>query len=191
MQNYINSLIEIQEQLERDFNFSCPVHIKIVISKRLRSSNGSAQWRFHPLTRDILEAKITMSYALLEEFGWEQFEKTFRHEMAHIVNYLWHGKTRLFIRGRWRFGGCGHDLNFKRICKDFGGSMNKNFARNGFEKCATNKFVKTIKKWSYTCPCGHVKKTAKRMSVKKRTLATHVCRTCRTYTNQWIERKIA
>ncbi|MCD6434951.1 MAG: SprT-like domain-containing protein [Clostridiales bacterium] len=178
MQHYINSLRDVQESLEREYNFCCPVHLDIVISKRLRSANGTFNIKID-FMKIIESAKITMSYALLEEFGWEQFEKTFRHEMAHLANYIiYKGKT--------------HDLNFKILCQKFGGTMNSRLAVNSFSDCSTNKFVEAKKNWKYTCPCGYSRKTTKRMSVKKRTLNTHVCGSCCVcYTSKWQEQKIA
>ena len=179
MQSYINSLTRIYQELESKHNFFCPVQLQIIISKRLRSANGSCFYGFDRFTKEMTEAKITMSYALLQEFGWEQFEKTFRHEVAHLANYILYKGKR-------------HDYTFKILCRKFGGTMNSKHAGYAFRNCATKNFVKTIKTWQYSCPCGYSRQTAKRMSYKKRMYNTHVCGQCgKVFTSQWKEQRIA
>jgi len=119
-----------------------------------------------------------MSKALLDEFGWIRFEKTFRHEVAHLANAC-KGKK-------------GHDESFKRLCRAMGGSMNSKMAGIRYADCADTGYVKPIVKWIYTCPCGYKKEMAKRMSVKKRGNRAYLCGSCRTYhLDTWTENKIA
>jgi len=171
----INKLRDIYNALETEFDFYCPVNVKIVISNRLRSSNGYFQGKKNRYTKEIISAKIVMSKALLDEFGWEIFEQTFRHEVAHIANLIIHN-------------GKGHDYSFKRLCQAMGGKMNESMAGYTFKECASNDYVETIKKWLYTCPCGAKWKRAKRMSVKIRLSNSRYCNKCKTPVPQWEER---
>jgi len=170
-------LRSIYRELSEEHNFCCPCYLEIVISKRLRSSNGRIAWFTDRVTGELTSAKITMSNALLTEFGWDRFEKTFRHEIAHLANIILNG-------------GSGHNHAFKRLCQKFGGTMNPTMAGWQYKSCADSGYVKTIDKWSYTCSCGYVRKMAKRMSWKKRLNRTHLCRKCRTNLSDWKEERI-
>lgn len=164
-------LWDVYMELKRkyDFNLGC---LFIKISKRLRSAAGNCRSN----TRlDIYT--ITMSKPLLDEFGWERFEKNFRHELAHAYCE----KT---------YGRCGHNHTFKRTCVKFGGSMNPSMAGYLYKESATTEYVKTIKKYVYTCPCGVKMEYAKRMSSKVRNSKRHTCRTCKTPVVNWKEEMI-
>ncbi len=167
----------LYRELDNQFNIGYKHWLNIVISSRLRSSNGRCQRRRIHATGEITWCRIIMSRALLDEFGWERFEETFRHEVAHLANAI--------------IGGKNHDKSFKRLCKAFGGSMNTGMARGEFASCASNDYVKTIKRWQYTCPCGHTRQTAKRMSSKKRGSRHYTCGYCRRYKlDTWKETRI-
>jgi len=179
--NEIDTIMKLRvvyRELDEQFKIGYNDFLTIKISKRLRSQNGNCSLDTSRCTGEVSNCKITMSKALLDEFGWERFEKTFRHEVAHLAN-----RVR---------GGNNHDRSFKRICKTFGGSMNSGMAKGEFASCATVDFVKTIKKWQYSCPCGYVRKTAKRMSRKKRINGNRYrCGCCGEFRlDTWQEKKI-
>lgn len=171
-------LRRIYNELSQQFNFRYNGSLDIVISKRLRRSNGRCL-----ITRTsfggIESCKITMSAALLTEFDWKSFEETFRHEIAHLANYI-------LYRGK------GHNESFKRLCRDFGGTMNKGMAGYRYADCVSVNYVNTIKKWEYSCPCGYIRQTAKRMSKKKRFQGIHyICGKCGIYRlDTWTEKRI-
>ena len=177
----INKLKDIYMELSEKHEFYLNCSLQIVLSNRLRSSNGNCYIRFGDWTKkEVVKAKITMSKALLTEIGWEEFEKTFRHEVAHLANAVLYGKS-------------GHDFGFKVLCRDFGGTMNRKMAGYQFSDCASDpeNYVKTIKKWEYTCPCGKKKLMAKRMSRKKRGNRGYRCGKCRKYTfDTWTEKQL-
>ncbi len=171
-------LMNVYNELSSKFNFNYNGTPDIVISKRLRSSNGRCEVIFTPFG-EIDHCKIVMSQALLVEFDWKRFEETFRHEVAHIANYI-------LYKGR------GHNNSFKVLCCKFGGTMNRAMAGHRFTDNASADYVKTIKKWEYSCPCGYKRQTAKRMSKKKR-FNGHLyrCGKCGLYRlNMWTERKL-
>ncbi len=136
----INNIIEqrlrkIFSNLQQEFNWEYNGPFDIKISKRLRSSNGKYYLELD-YNGDVEYCKIIMSKALLDEFGWESFEKTFRHEVAHIANYILYRGER-------------HDESFKRFCRAFGGTMNKSLAGHRYSDCANdNNYVKPIIKFS-------------------------------------------
>lgn len=171
-------LREVYQQLKVDFGIRYNNRLEIVISNRLRCSNGRCSTSGSKSTGEVIRAKIIMSKALLDEFGWESFETTFRHEVAHLANRI--------------IGGKNHDNSFKRLCKKFGGSMAPEMATAQFADCAQNNFVEVIIKWIYTCPCGFEKKMAKRMNGKKRGNPNYRCGKCRIYTlDTWTEKQVA
>lgn len=174
----IMKLRVVFQELSRKFDFRYNDILCIVISKRLRSSNGDCCFNRNRIIGEVYNAKITMSKALLDEFGWETFEKTFRHEVAHLANsILYRGKS--------------HDITFKRLCRKFGGTMNSRIAGYSYADCANDNYIKPIVKWVYTCPCGKIKKMSKRMSTKKRGSSNYRCGRCKTYTlDTWTEIRV-
>ncbi len=176
----INKLRDIYTELSRKFNFHCPCNLDIVISNRLRSSNGIISISRYCITHEIMKVKITMSKALLTEFGWTRFESTFRHEIAHLADAILNGNR-------------GHGHSFKRLCQQFGGTMNRAMAGYRYADCADADFIKPIVKWVYTCPgCGKEKKMGKRMAKRKRGNPNFRCsRECYTSLDQWTEVRIA
>ena len=175
----IAKLREIYNQLSETFNFKMNIYLDINISNRLRCMNGYFQYkRSRLLLNTLVEAKIVMSKALLEEFGWDRFEKTFRHEVAHVAHYVLYGKGN-------------HTRNFKILCQKFGGSMNSAMAGVSFKECATSEFVKVKAKWEYRCTkCGVVIKRAKRMSYKKKNSYNCACITCKNPLIYWEEKQV-
>ena len=166
----------IYKELSNDFNFSG--YLKIVISNRLRSCNGYCEVNSNRYFNTINKAKIVMSKALLDEFGWERFEKTFRHEVAHFANQI-------------LYNGRGHGESFKRLCRKFEGSMNTKMAGVRYADCADTKYIKTIKKWIYKCPCGFEKKMARRMNKRKRGSSNWRCGKCGITLDKWQEIRVA
>ena len=174
MKDVEKELRTIYDELCDEYNFHCK--LEIVISKRLRSCNGRC---FADIPFGVLlSAKIIMSKALLDEFGWIRFEKTFRHEVAHIANYILYGTVN-------------HNRTFKILCQKFGGSMNRTMAGREFIDCAEKDFVKPIIKYEYHCPsCGYIKKMSKRMNKGKRFSSRYSCGECGTTLDRWIEKKV-
>ena len=166
-----NKLWDVYTELKREHDFRLGALV-IKISKRLRSSAGKC---LSNTRQDVYT--ITMSRPLLEEFGWERFEKNFRHEMAHAYCSQ-------------KYGRIGHNHTFKRTCVAFGGSMNTSMAGYAYKEASTTEYCKTIKKYRYTCPCGISMEYAKRMSVKMRNSTRHTCRTCKTAVAHWKEEMI-
>jgi predicted SprT family Zn-dependent metalloprotease len=174
----ISKLKNVYEELSKEHNFVCPCEVEIVISNKLRSSNGRIEYETRRWNNEIIKAKVTMSKALLTEFGWETFEQTFRHEIAHLANKI-------------IYSGKNHDNTFKLLCRKFGGKMNTTMAGVAFRDCASDKFVEPIAKWIYTCPCGYEKKMGKRMIAKKRGNPRYRCGYCKKHTlDTWTERKV-
>ncbi len=174
-------LRRVYNELSQQFKFQYNGTPDIVISKRLRSSNGRCKVNYEKyFGSDVASCKITMSAALLTEFDWKRFEETFRHEVAHLANYILY-RTK------------GHSESFKRLCRDFGGTMNSGMAGYKFAACASADYVETIKKWEYTCPCGYIRQTAKRMSKRKRLHGVYYrCGKCGIYRlDRWTEKRIA
>ncbi len=174
----IMELRVIFQELSREFNFRYNDVLHIVISKRLRSSNGRINWYRNRDTGEIYNAKITMSKALLDEFGWESFKNTFRHEVAHLANLILYNTK-------------GHNESFKMLCRQFGGTMNDKVAGYSYSDCISTRYVKPIIKWVYTCPCGFKREMSKRMATKKRGNRYYTCGTCRTHTlDTWTEMRV-
>lgn len=167
----INKLWDVYFELSQKHDFSLS-SLTIKISNRLRCQAGKCR-----PNRILDHYIITMSKPLLDEFGWERFEKTFRHELAHAYCNKHYGR-------------CKHNHTFKRICVLFGGSMNERMAGNTYKDAGTKDFTKTIKKYRYICPCGAIIERAKRMSYKIRKSSFRTCRKCKTAVVYWKEEKI-
>ena len=174
-----SKLRDVYMELSEKHDFHCECYLDIIISDRLRSCNGYIEIKRATATGEILSARVTMSRALLVEFGWDRFEKTFRHEIAHLAD-------------RIIFNGKKHGRSFKVLCERFGGSMNPRMAGYQYSKCADTAYVKPLTKWVYTCPCGYEKKMAKRMATKKRGSSNYRCGQCRTHSlDTWKETRVA
>ncbi len=176
-----SKLRSVYNGLSEEFQFYYPYSLNIVISNRLRSRSGNIKWEYEDIydTKSVYNVKITMSKGLLDQFGWERFEQTFRHEVAHLANMLLYGCR-------------GHNESFKKLCQQFGGKMNRQLAVGRYSDCATADYVKKLIKWIYTCPCGLEKKMAKRMANKKRNNPLYRCGRCRTNTlDTWTEKRVA
>ena len=173
-----SKLRDIYRELSEKHDFRCKCYIDIIISNRLRSSNGLIKTTKSRATGEMLSVQITMSRALLTEFGWDRFESTFRHEVAHLADTILNNRS-------------GHSHSFKRLCLLFGGSMNQRMAGSLYSQCADTAYVKPIAKWIYTCPCGFEKKMAKRMAEKKRGSSGYRCGKCKIHRlNTWEETKV-
>jgi len=180
--NEIDTIMKLRvvyRELDEQFDIGYNDFLAIKISSRLRCSNGRCEWHTRFATGEVYGCKIIMSKALLDEFGWERFEKTFRHEVAHLANAV--------------NGGNAHDKAFKRFCRAFGGSMNPKMAGSRYADCADTDFVRVIPKWIYTCPCGHSFNMARRMAYKKRVVraSRYTCAICKIHTlDKWTEKQI-
>lgn len=166
----ISKLKALYSKLQLEFNFQTP-YIEIILSERLNSFMGQVFYEYifdeDGYISGLKNIKIKMALNSLYQFGWERFEKTFRHEVAHIINAL--------------KGGRGHDRQFKRICMAIGGSMNPKMAGYSFAECATKEYLKTETKYEYICPtCSIVITRAKRMAQKILTNPRRLCPQCRT-----------
>jgi predicted SprT family Zn-dependent metalloprotease len=170
-------LHQLYNELETEFDFKLDSPLAIKISSRLRSSNGYFQCLRSRWMGGLRNCKIVMSKGLLDDFGWDRFEETFRHEVAHLADAL---------NGRK-----GHGESFKRLCKQFGGTMNSRYAGVKYADCASAEYVQVIPKWIYTCPCGYQKKMTRRMAAKKRNNPRYKCGHCQTNRlDTWVEEQV-
>jgi predicted SprT family Zn-dependent metalloprotease len=126
-------------------------------SGRLTASAGKVIYN-----RLVKNFVIRLSKNYLKKFGVDRNLKTFRHEVAHILDYLVTGKM-------------GHGHVFKRYCTDLGGSMNSKMAGGSHSECASNEYIVSFK-YEYHCPCGEVIQTRG----KFRKVHNKGCRKCRT-----------
>jgi predicted SprT family Zn-dependent metalloprotease len=176
----IEKLQQLFNDLEIKFDFWIFGVPEIILNPKMRSKNGQVFWEngFYDEEPIVKNVKIIMSKPLLEEFGWERFEKTFRHECAHVMNAI-------------RYNGKNHDINFKRCCQLLGGSMNSKMAKGIFRDCASKEFVRPIPKWEYQCPkCLSILPMAKRMKKSKKESLRHHCITCNTALFYWTEKQV-
>ena len=150
-------------------------YISVEISKRCKRVAGNIS-----VKHSTKEVKINVSYDYYKEFGFTRIMGTLRHEFAHLISYD-------------NTGNLDHSDNFKKICKELGGTMNPQMAGNVFSDSASSEYIRgSIKtySWLYTCRCGSTMKREKRISEKKRTNPFVVCSKCKTSLNSWKEEKI-
>lgn len=146
----------------------------IEISKRLKTTAGRCDWSA-PYVRDQWgnntqkTFNIRLAYNNYEEFGFDSMIKTLRHEMAHLIEVMLHGRS-------------GHSERFKRICVKLGGHMNSQMAGKRHKDNATKDYCKSTKKsgykYKYHCKCG-MNFGRKRIINNFNTLRG-TCRTCGT-----------
>ena len=123
--------------------------------------------------------RIRLSRKLLNQFGYERIEKTFRHELAHVYCF------KRGIRG--------HCQSFKRVCNQFGGSMNSSMAGWQFKDSASTEYTESNRefKYKYTCNgCGKSFKYKRKMSSRVFNNPNRRCTVCRTPTTNFTEEHI-
>lgn len=94
------------------------------------------------------------------QFGLERCMKTFRHELAHMIQYI--------LRKKFS-----HDKEFKRICAELGGSMSSRTAGKKYSHLVDD-YIVAPHKYLYRCPCGAEIRT------KKKLPKSNYCKQCGT-----------
>ena len=145
--------------------------IEVRWNRRLKTTAG----RVRRETEDGLSWTIELNPKYFEEWGEERILGTFRHELAHIADYLDTGRI-------------GHGKSFRRYCRAFQGTMNTKLARD-HQECATTAYLRTPEKWQYTCPdCGANFQRKRRVTGR---LAAHgVCNRCYTPFKEFLVKQL-
>lgn len=146
------------------------IYVKLVWNHRLRTSAGrlrsvppkhaaNPQWGM----------TIELNKKYLDEFGVERVKWTVRHELAHLIERIIHGKG-------------GHSKSWRSACRQLGGSMAHNHA--GQEaNVSRDAYITTPRRHCYICPgCGTTFYRAKKAGPK--TLNHRACGRCKTPANQ-------
>ena len=110
--------------------------------------------------------KITLSKSWRKVSNVEEMVKTFRHELAHMIEAVYYKEFS-------------HSRTWAKICKDLGGSMNDEHASyydgEGIsQEAITNKKSKYV----YTCSCGKCTLERER-KISTKVLFGHVCKNCK------------
>ena len=137
------------------------IHVELFFNNRLRTAAG----RIYKVAESVVDIELNPKY--YDRFGLDRTLQTFRHELSHAITFAACGKM-------------GHDRDFKKICRDLGGSMNKKQARDAAApECASSEYLQNPYKWLYKCPgCGQTFKRKRQLS--KKILAKGGCVDCRT-----------
>ena len=170
----INTTISkaIRQRLQKEYSAICPltphpdsfyaVTKHVYFNNRLRTSAGRAIKEKH--RQDYWYIELNPKY--YQAYGLERVVGTYRHELAHVGTWLFYGEL-------------GHSNNFKRICAQFGGTMNPNQARQSHTAHVTNKYLEATPKWRYICPgCGQTFTRVRRIPVKR--MKQSCCVKCQT-----------
>lgn len=126
-------------------------------NKRLKTTAG----RYHTGLQ-----RIQLSLEYRKQYGWKRSNGTFLHELAHHIV-----STKCKQRG--------HNIWWKTICTELGGTMNTQLAGHTFADNATVDYLRTKDKYLYICPCGAKYKRKRKI---KMSLACSKCGTsCRNF----------
>ncbi len=170
----IAKLRKIYDDLVKEMGDAIESTLSISFSSRFKTRAGDCR------QIGINEFRIRLSKKLYNEFGYERIEKTFRHELAHLY---------CFKRRDYK-----HSQLFKRVCNQFGGSMNKRMAGWRYEESASKEYIprtRMAKKWKYTCnKCKNSFERANKMSKKIFNNANRVCCHCKNPTTNFTEERI-
>lgn len=147
-------MVEAMEQAMEKFNqvrsFESGETITVIWNERMRSCGGKANGK---------ERVIKLNARLLSE-NPEELLPTFLHELAHIVDYLMHGKSS------------GHKMPWKRIMRDMGEPVEV------YHNMATKHLKAKRRKFEAKCNCKtHLIGVRRVNNIAKG--ASYSCRGCR------------
>lgn len=168
---------EFYKLIELVFNicekYNVPIVDNLLVDGRLKSSNGI----YSIITSDSSDSTIKLSKKIYSLYGYEETEKTLRHELAHHICWF-------------KYNTLDHGENFLKICIELKGALNEQLAEkcNHKELCTDN-FSPIIYKWKYTCPNCNVEIKRQRKPSKK-TILNYYCKHCGTPVTKWIEEKL-
>jgi len=161
----------------KDLGVLCGIYPTIKLAN-VKKIAGDVTYESYKATKEICGVTIRLATSYYEKFGYQRIKATLMHEIAHVVAFVYHGE------------GCGHDDRFQEWCSVLGGTMSKHYASDKFKDCTTDEYI-DHSKWEYKCPgCGHTRKYARRMSLKKRTSGNYACGRCGTCLTKFIEKSI-
>ena len=180
--NIIHKLWEVFWELQETLNFDVwdlidAEKVVIRISDRFVRGNGLCRIIRTKYSHQVLSCEIVLAKQVLIQYGYDELEHTFRHEVCHLANAI-------------LYKDIGHNDNFKSLCRKAGGSMNNQIAGEDYADCATTKLLKAPVRYVYTCPCGSTVKRTKRISSRIRSGLYHSCGKCGISTKHWIESKV-
>lgn len=136
-------------------------HVVVTYNARLKTTAGRVGWK-----PGIQAWRIELNPKYHKEFGLERMMGTFRHELAHIADWVQY-KNR------------GHSNTFKRLCCLFEGTMNTQFARGEHADAGTDQYLQAPERLKYSCPkCSFETHRKKRLT--KKMASKGVCPYCRT-----------
>ena len=136
--------------------YSLPL-IEVTYNNRLKTTAGRYCWNTYKGTQ-----YIEIATNLVEKFGVDRGMTTLLHELAHYINQV-------------KYNGSGHCPRFKSICAKIGGTMNTRQSGTKYAECATKEFITTPNKYKYTCTCGQIYKSKKKINDFNK------CRICGTF----------
>ena len=151
----------IRRRFKKEYTGVCPltpdpdtfyaVTKHVYFNNRLRTSAGRAlQDKYY---REWWSIELNPKY--YHAYGLERVVGTYLHELAHVAAWVFYGEP-------------GHTKNFKRICEEFGGTMNVGQGRQSPAANVTNDYLEITPKWRYRCPvCGQSFTRARRIPAKK------------------------
>lgn len=155
---------ECLEQTSMDLDI---MDIEVSWNNRLKTSAGRA--RQVAWIENCWNIELNPKY--YRDFGAQRTLGTFRHELAHIADWLETGYT-------------GHGRNFKRLCTAFGGTMNEKLAADTAGAKSSTEYIQTSAKWQYTCAgCGVSFTTKRRLGKNKEQHGR--CKNCGTSIRRW------
>ena len=163
---------QIYNELSSKHGFDCPVPLKIQI--KALPNRGNGVFSYGTICNQLTEAAIIINRLALDMFGVEEMTKTFRHEVAHLANFV-------------LYGGEDHDERFKQLCKEFGGHMNPTVAGEEYKECVGTSYYSPSLKFEYVCPkCGKSYPTSRKIvGDERKEMCFYTCAQCDTPFFKW------
>lgn len=147
-------------------------NIEVEVSRRCKRAAGNIR-----LTHFGKHIHINVSYDYYIQFGIERSLGTLRHEFAHLIAYKLIGKMD-------------HGEEFKAICVELGGTMNRKMAGFTYAASASEEYIKVIKPYKYVYSCRGCSNKIERARKISDSTKRKICGYCGTKLIHWTEQYI-
>ena len=128
----------------------------LYINKRLRATDGTFVVRQDDNDPNWIETEINLAYNHLKEFGIDSLLRVLYHELAHHIRYETYQDME-------------HNDEFKELCYELGGHLDiQHYNKNEKYACLKYEGIETPDKWEYTCICGSVIRTKRKLKMDTR-----------------------
>jgi len=128
----------------------------LYINKRLRATDGMFVVCHDDNDPNCIETGIDLAYNHLKKFGIDSLLRVLYHELAHHIRYEMYQDME-------------HNDEFNELCYELGGHLDtQHYDKNEKYTCLKYEGIETPDKWEYTCICGNVIRTKRKLKMDTR-----------------------